>query len=171
MVSGLPNLRSGGRSLSGMIGRMSRAMVPREVGKAFSRLVGAYDQVRHLSGSCPTAIGLVILVAALAGCAPPTDVVDMRDVPLATRDAMLQMPILPLGIAAPVGVTWFGQIEGYGCGNTPVAASDAAVQQLQIKALMLHAAAVVNVLMQPADGFACNAPYGAIATGTTVRSS
>jgi hypothetical protein len=95
----------------------------------------------------------------------------LRDVPEATRDAMLQMPVLPLGVAAPAGVTWFGQIEGYGCGNTPIAASSAAVQQLQIKALMVHAAAVVNVLMQPADGFACNAPYGAVASGTTVRRS
>ncbi len=144
--------------------------MPRPTGKAPSRLV-AWPHVVRFSGSRATLIGLVILVAALAGCAPPTEVVDLQAVPQATRDAMLQVPILPLGIAAPVGVTWFGQIEGYGCGNTPVAASDAAVQQLQIKALMVHAVAVVNVLMQPAGGFACNAPYGAIATGTTVRAS
>jgi hypothetical protein len=167
------NNRSAKRSLSGMIIRMnrSRALMSRQVGKASSRPSGASDQVPRSSNTCATGIGLVILAATLAGCAPPTDVIDLRDVPQVTRDAMLQMPILPLGIAAPAGVVWFGQVEGYGCGNTPVDASSAAIQQLQIKALMVHAAAVVNVLMQPTDGFSCNLPYGAIATGTTVRTS
>lgn len=154
-----------------MIGRMSRSRLPRQFANLSSRPSGACDRVLRSGGRCATAAGLAILVATLAGCAPPTDVVDLRAVPQATRDAMLQVPILPLGVTVPAGVTWFSQIEGYGCGNTPVDATNAAVEQLQIKALVVHAAAVVNVLMQPADGFACNAPYGAIATGTTVRRS
>ena len=143
-------------------------MVPRRVGQVSSRPVGACDQGLRLRGTYAAVIGLVILAVTLAGCAPPTDVVDLRDVPQVTRDAMVQMPILPLGVPAPFGVVWLGQVEGYGCGNSPVAASDAAIQQLQIKALMVHAGAVVNVLMQPTDGLACNAPYGSIATGTAV---
>jgi len=122
----------------------------------------------RLAGAPATPIGLAILVATLAGCAPPTDVVDMQVVPQATRDAMLQVPVLPLGTGAPPGAVWYGQVDGYGCGNTPVAASSAAAQQLQIKALMTHADAVVNVLFQSAGGFPCNAPYGAIASGTAV---
>jgi len=146
-------------------------MVLCQVENPSSRLVGACDQFLRSRGRCAMVIGLVILVGSLAACAPPTEVVDLRDVPQATRDAMVQLPVLPLGIAIPAGVTWFGQIDGYGCGSNPTEAANAAVQQLQIKALMIHATAVVNVLMQPADGFTCNAYYGAIATGTTVRGS
>ncbi len=150
---------------------MSRATVSRQVENASSRLGGACDQFLCLRGRYSTAIGLVLLAATLSGCAPPTEVVDLQDVPQVTRDAMVQMPILPLGVAVPAGVTWFGQVEGYGCGSNPAEATSAAVQQLQIKALTVHAAAVVNVLLQPAGGVACNAPYGAIATGTIVRAS
>jgi hypothetical protein len=121
---------------------------------------------RH--GSSALATGLAIAIAALAGCAPPTDVVDLHDLPQATKNAMLQVQILPVGMPSPPGAGSIGPVSGFGCGSTSVAASADAVQQLQIKALRLHATAVANVLIGDGGFGTCFQGYSAVANGTAV---
>jgi hypothetical protein len=112
---------------------------------------------------------LAIVLATLAGCGPPTDVIDTSTLPAATRDAMLQIQILPLGDPAPQGVGSVGPVAGYGCGATQVDASSAAVQQLQLKAMRLHAVAVTDVLIASANSVpSCYTPFAALAKGTAV---
>jgi len=113
-------------------------------------------------------IGLALAVASLAGCAAPTDVIDMSEVPQATRDGMVQVQIVPLGGQAPGDVGTIGPLSGYGCGSTSVEASSNAVQQLQIKALRLRATAVTQVQIGPYSSIACYLQYSALATGIAV---
>ena len=133
-----------------------------------ARRVRARDGLPPRRGRRAIGISLVLGIAALAGCAPPTDVVDMRDVPQATRDAMLHVQVLPLGTPVPDGVGPLAPISGYGCGNTPVEASANAVEQLRIKALRLRATAVTDVQIGSASSLPCNLQYSAIANGIAV---
>jgi hypothetical protein len=126
------------------------------------------DGVVRRRGAGLTAAGLIVGLITLAGCEPPTEVIDLRDMPAGTRDAMLQMRVLPLGTALPEGVGSIGAIAGYGCGQTSDAASLAAVQQLQVKALRMHATAVADVLIRPAGIGPCMFPYSALAKGIAV---
>jgi hypothetical protein len=110
-------------------------------------------------------VALALLI--LAGCipAPPTEVVDLRDAPQATRDALLRVQILPLGVAAPPDVGAVATVSSYGCGSTPVAASTDAIEQLRAKALLNQATAVMDVLLGPGGPGPCNAGYSATASG------
>ena len=117
--------------------------------------------------SLPTLCAATAL-AALAGCAPPTEVVDLRGAPQATLDAMLQVQILPLGMPAPPGVGSVGPIMAYGCGTSVSAAGNDAVTQLQAKALRMRATAVMDVLIGPGGIGPCMAGYSATASGTAV---
>jgi hypothetical protein len=115
--------------------------------------------------SVPWALGIIIGVAALGGCTPPTEVVDLRATPPETWYAMQHMPVIPVGLPALVNAGSIGQIAGYGCGQTPDSANLAAVQQLQIKALRMRATAVTDVVIQT-DGLGpCLMPYSVIAKG------
>jgi hypothetical protein len=105
---------------------------------------------------------------ALTRCAPPTEVVDVRQVPQATGDAMVHVKILPLGMPAPPGVGSISPISGYACAQTREAASSEAVRQLQVKALSLHATAVVNVLIGAGGETSCLLGFGMLANGTAV---
>lgn len=109
---------------------------------------------------------------ALSGCTPPPPPpisrINLQSLPQLTRDAMLHVRIAPLGAPPPNEAGSLGPMLGYGCGDTPVTASLDAVQQLQAKALVLRATAVIDVLIQPADPVPCHAPYGAIAGGIAV---
>jgi hypothetical protein len=78
---------------------------------------------------------------------------------------MLQVRVLPLGMPAPPDAGSISPISGYGCGQTSEAASDAAVRQIRVKALRLHATAVVDVLIGPADAGVCLGGYKMVATG------
>jgi hypothetical protein len=117
----------------------------------------------------PTAIAMcpIIALSALVGCAAPTDVIDLRTAPQMTQDAMLQVKILPLGMPAPAGAGSVSPVAGYGCASTTEAASEAAVRQLRVKALRLHATAVADVLIGPAEGVIC-VGYNMIASGIAV---
>jgi hypothetical protein len=119
-------------------------------------------------GAKATAIGHIIALLALGGCTPPTEVIDLRNVPQATQDAMLQVRILPLGMPAPPGVGSIGPVTGYGCAQTPEDARSDAVRQLQVKAMGLHATAVVDVLIGPGGATSCVAGFGMIASGVAV---
>jgi len=110
-----------------------------------------------------------VVVAALVGCAPPTEVVDLSRAPQATLDAMVHVPVLPLGLPAPLGVGSVGPITAYGCGQSATAASGDAVQQLQVKALRMQATAVVDVLIGPGNIIGpCQLGYNATASGIAV---
>jgi len=111
---------------------------------------------------CPSAI---CVMAILAGCAPPTDVIDLRQAPQATRDAMLHVQILPLGTPAPPGVGSVGPVSAYGCGPSPADAASDAVQQLQAKALRMQATAVISVLFGPGGLGPCQLGYSVTASG------
>jgi hypothetical protein len=111
---------------------------------------------------------MVAFVIVLAGCTPPAKVVELHHAPRVTRDAMADVRVLPIGMRPPVGTGSIGPITGYGCAPDPDMASDAAVEQLRIKALQLQAAAVANVLILPAGATDCVGGYGALATGTAV---
>jgi hypothetical protein len=110
-----------------------------------------------------------VVVAALVGCAPPTEVVDLSRAPQATLDAMVHVPVLPLGVPAPPGVGSVGPISAYGCGQSTTAASSDAVQQLLVKALRMQATAVVDVLIGPGGIIGpCQLGYNATASGIAV---
>lgn len=110
-----------------------------------------------------------VVVAALVGCAPPTEVIDLSWAPQATLDAMVHVPVLPLGIPAPPGVGSVGPISAFGCGQSATAASSDAVQQLQVKALRMQATAVVDVLIGPGGIIGpCQMGYNATASGIAV---
>ena len=104
----------------------------------------------------------------LNACSPPTDVINLTLTPQATRDAMVNVQIVPLGWTGPRGVGSVGPIMGYGCASSAGAASSAAVQQLQVKALNVQAIAVVDVLITPLGNSPCFAGYSVIASGTAV---
>ena len=111
----------------------------------------------------------LLVVAALVGCAPPTDVIDLSRAPQATLDAMVHVPVLPLGMPAPPGVGSVGPITAFGCGQSATAASSDAVQQLQVKALRMQATAVMDVLIGPGNIISpCQFGYNATASGIAV---
>jgi hypothetical protein len=108
-------------------------------------------------------------VLVLAACAqPPTDVVDMTNVPELTRDAMVQVRVLPLGVSLPMYAGSVGPVSGFGCAANPADATADAIQQLKIKALQMRATAVIDVAISSAGGTACNYGYGAHAAGIAV---
>jgi hypothetical protein len=115
-----------------------------------------------------TAFCHIITMLALAGCGPSTEVIDLANAPQATRDAMSQVTILPVGMPAPPGVGSIGPISGAGCGPSSQAARDEALRQLQVKAMRIHATAVVNVLIGPADSGFCLGGYNLMANGVAV---
>jgi hypothetical protein len=114
------------------------------------------------------AAGLVVALALLGGCEPQTDVVDLRDAPQSTRDAMLRVQILPLGTPAPTNVGAIGAVSGLGCGQSSVAAGGAAVEQLRVKALRMRATGVMDVVIGPSDMGSCMGSSGAIANGIAI---
>lgn len=108
---------------------------------------------------------MLVATADLAACAPPREIIDLSLTPQATLDAMAQIPIVPLGVPGPFGAMSVGPVLGYGCSWTASGAADAAVRQLQIKALNMQAIAVVDVLITPADSGPCRLGYRATASG------
>ena len=78
---------------------------------------------------------------------------------------MLLVEILPVGMPAPFNVGSVGPVLSYGCGSTPVQASTDAIQQLRVKALIVRATAVMDVLLAPSGSGPCNAGYGVTASG------
>lgn len=115
----------------------------------------------------PALLGAAAL-AGLAGCAPPTTIIDVANAPQLTRDAMLNVFVLPLGMDTPPGVGSVGPISGFGCGATPVDASGAAVEQLRIKALEMRATGVVGVMIASSTASTCQGGYGMLANGIAV---
>jgi hypothetical protein len=111
---------------------------------------------------------VLVALTALAACAAPTEVIDLSMTPQETWDAMLEVPVLPLGLPGPPGVGSVGPIFGYGCGSSASGAATDAVQQLQIKALRMQATAVMDVLIVPAGIGPCSAGYSVTASGTAV---
>jgi hypothetical protein len=122
---------------------------------------------RHLPRRGPATCILVALTA-LTACAAPTEVIDLSMTPQETWDAMLRVPVLPLGLPGPPGTASVGPIFGYGCGSSASGAATDAVQQLQIKALRIQATAVMDVLIAPAGIGPCSAGYSVTASGTAV---
>lgn len=117
----------------------------------------------------PALFGLLSLgLATLGGCNPPTTVVDVANAPQLTRDAMLNVMVLPLGMQTPPGVGSVGPLSGFGCGATPVDASGAAVEQLRIKALEMRATGVVDVMIATSTSAPCQGGYGMVANGIAV---
>lgn len=116
----------------------------------------------------PDLFPVICILTILGGCAPPTDVVDLQKLPQATRDAMLNVPILPLGAPPPPGTGSVGPVSAYGCGPSPSDAASDAVQQLQAKALRMQATAVVNVLFGPGGLGPCQLGYSTTASGIAV---
>jgi hypothetical protein len=117
-------------------------------------------------------MGVAMALAVLTGCTspppPPIDRIDLRDAPRATRDALLRVKILPLGLSAPPNVGLVGPILSYGCGSTAIAATTDAIQQLRAKAVRVQATAVVDVLLGPGESGPCNEGYSATASGIAV---
>ena len=113
-------------------------------------------------------LGAALGAVALGGCNPPTTIIDVANAPQLTRDAMLNVFILPLGMETPPGVGSVGPISGFGCGATPVDASGAAVEQLRIKALEMRATGVVGVMIASSTTSPCQGGYGMLANGIAV---
>ena len=111
---------------------------------------------------------VLVALTALTACAAPTEVIDLSMTPQETWDAMLRVPVLPLGLPGPPGVGSVGPIFGYGCGSSASGAATDAVQQLQIKALRMQATAVMDVLIVPAGIGPCSAGYSVTASGTAL---
>jgi hypothetical protein len=111
---------------------------------------------------------MLVASGGLVACSAPTEVIDLSVMPQATLDAMVHVPILPLGSPGPSGVTSVGPILGFGCGQTASGAASAAIRQLQIKTLNMQAAAVMDVLVTPAGSGPCHWSYGALASGTAL---
>ena len=113
-------------------------------------------------------IRLLPLAAAclVAACTAQVEVVDLRSVPQVTRDALVQVQVIPLGMHVPPGVGSIGPVTGLGCAATPSLAANEAVQQVRVKALEMHASAVGEVLITP-GGFSvqCLGGYSASASG------
>ena len=112
---------------------------------------------------------LAACVLALSACAqPPTEVVDMTNVPELTRDAMVQVRVLPLGVSVPMYAGSIGPVSGFGCAANPADATADAIQQIKIKALQMRATAVIDVSISSAAGTACSYGFGAHAAGIAV---
>jgi small neutral amino acid transporter SnatA (MarC family) len=113
------------------------------------------------------AVALVVFLA-FAGCTPPTEVVDLHNAPQATIDAMQRVNVVPLGTPGPAGAGSIATVSGYGCAQTAEAAGLAAIQQIRVKAMALHATAVVDVLVEPEGAGVCFGGYNMIARGIAV---
>ncbi len=81
---------------------------------------------------------------------------------------MLRVQILPLGMSAPPNVGSVGQLEGYGCGNSPTDGAASAIQQLQAKALQRQATAVMSAALSRALPAGCWATNAVTASGIAV---
>ena len=113
--------------------------------------------------------GLAGLLVALAACTPPgPEVIDRSLQPQATRDAMVYVPVLPLGMAPPPGVGSVGPVSATGCGPDPSAASVEAVQQLKTRVLMMRGTAVVDVVLGPGNTANCANAHAVLAYGIAV---
>ncbi len=113
--------------------------------------------------------GACCAILALTGCyQPPTPVVDMSLVPEMTRDAMVQVRVLPLGAMPPMYAGSVGPVSGFGCAANPADATADAIQQLKIKTLAMRATAVIDVSIASASGTSCNYGFGAYASGIAV---
>jgi hypothetical protein len=120
--------------------------------------------VRRLSIMAMALVGLL----AFAGCSPPTEVLDLRNAPQATQDALQRVRIVPLGVPGPAVAGSIGPVSGYGCAPTPEAASVAAEQQIRAKAITQRATAVIDVLIEPDGTGICLNGYNMIARGIAV---
>jgi hypothetical protein len=113
--------------------------------------------------------GSWVLLLGLAACASqPVNVIDLSAAPQNTLNAMLHVPVLPLGMPSPQGVGSVGPITGYGCNVSGSAAATDAVQQLRAKALLLQATAVTDVLITQTGGSGCSAGHAVTASGIAV---
>jgi hypothetical protein len=130
----------------------------------------AIDARLRYIGVCWRGARTVALIALLAfdGCSPPTEVVDLHNAPQATKDAMQRVNVVPLGMPGPAAAGSIGTVSGYGCAQTTEAASFAAMQQIRVKAMALHATAVVDVLIEPEGTGVCFGGYNMIARGIAV---
>ena len=115
-----------------------------------------------------TAAIVLLALLAVAGCSPPTEVVDLRYAPRVTKDAMQHVSIVPLGLRGPLFVGSIGPISGYGCAQTPEAARLAAEEQIRVKAMAQHATAVVDVLFEPDGMGVCAGGHNMLAHGIAV---
>ena len=129
---------------------------------------GDFRSFRRGSPIVQRAHRILCLLALLSGCAPPTDVVDLSQAPQVMQDAMLHVPILPLGAPLPLYAGSVGPVSAYGCGYSPADATGAAVLQLQAKALRMQATAVVDVLFAPGGIGPCQLGYSTSASGIAV---
>lgn len=141
--------------------KLSAAMTGRRVRRALRGMIST-------SAGRAAPVGLAVWMLALAACSPPTEVVDVQDVPPITKYTMARVPILPPGLPPLGEVGTIGPIEGFGCASTREDANREAVRQLQMKALQWNATAVTNVLMDPTSSLACTSAYGVIARGIAV---
>lgn len=123
---------------------------------------------RDLIQSSLTSGSLALLLGCAACVSQPVSVIDLSAAPQGTLDAMLHVPVLPLGMPPPQGVGSVGQITGYGCDVSGSAAATGAVQQLRAKALLLQATAVTDVLITQVGGSGCSAGYAVTASGIAV---
>jgi hypothetical protein len=120
--------------------------------------------VRRHSVTAMVLVGLL----AFGGCSPPTEVLDLRDAPKVTQDALQHVRIVPLGVPGPAVAGSIGPVSGYGCAPTPEAASVAAEQQIRAKAIIQRATAVIDVLIEPDGTGICLGGYNMIARGIAV---
>jgi hypothetical protein len=120
--------------------------------------------VRRHSVTAMVLVGLL----AFGGCSPPTEVLDLRDAPKVTQDALQRVRIVPLGVPGPAVAGSIGPVSGYGCAPTPEAASVAAEQQIRAKAIIQRATAVIDVLIEPDGTGICLGGYNMIARGIAV---
>ncbi|HEX3993719.1 MAG TPA: hypothetical protein VHX39_21325 [Acetobacteraceae bacterium] len=126
--------------------------------------VGSVTGVRRRSVTAMALVGLL----AFGGCSPPTEVLDLRNAPQATQDALQRVRIVPLGVPGPAVAGSIGPVSGYGCAPTPEAASVAAEQQIRAKAITQRATAVIDVLIEPDGTGMCLNGYNMIARGIAV---
>ncbi len=94
-------------------------------------------------------IWLAILVGgAAAGCSPFVPVTNLATIDPQTRASAIQVRVLPLGMQIPANAKLLQPVQAYSCKHLltdPPATQGDAMQQLQLRALELHANAVVNV--------------------------
>jgi hypothetical protein len=123
-----------------------------------------------VTGVCRRSVTAMALVGLLAfgGCSPPTEVLDLRNAPQATKDALQRVRIVPLGVPGPPVAGSIGPVSGYGCAPTPEAASVEAEQQIRAKAITQRATAVIDVLIEPDGTGVCLNGYNMIARGIAV---
>lgn len=111
---------------------------------------------------------IACIMVILTGCTAPTEVIDLQNAPEATRDAMLRIRVLPLGMPAPPDAGSIGPVSGYGCGSSSAEAASYAVQQLQAKALRMQATAIADVLFSSGGLGPCQLGNSVVASGIAV---